>query len=287
MPSRIEFSKWQGLGNDYVIIAASSLDFNFGAGQAKMICDRHLGVGADGVLLWSGSGTGPFRLEIFNPDGSRAEMCGNGIRMLARHLYQTGQTQGAELAVRTDAGLIRPRVRDDGLVEVNMGRARLGGDGISGFDGEVGGEAVGQKLKVNGSEFEYTFVSMGNPHCVIETGEPGEVELEALGPAIEHHQLFPNRTNVEFMKVTGPQEVEMRVWERGVGETSACGTGACAVAVAAIRTRGVGSPVTVRLPGGELEIAVSPEMDVTMTGPAEEVYSGTMSEAFAKSIRES
>lgn len=287
MPSSIEFSKWQGLGNDYVIIAASSLDFILGPEQAKMICDRHLGVGADGVLLWSGSGADAFQLEIFNPDGSRAEMCGNGIRMLARHLHQTGRADSTEMLVETEAGLIRPKVRDDGLVEVNMGRARLGGDGISGFDGESGGgEAVGQKLEINGSEFEFTFVSMGNPHCIIETGDPGEVELESLGPAIERHQLFPNRTNVEFMKVTGPQEVEMRVWERGVGETSACGTGACAVAVAACRTRGVVSPVTVRLPGGKLEIAVSPEMEVTMTGPAEEIYSGTMSETFAKLIRE-
>ncbi|MEK7817703.1 MAG: diaminopimelate epimerase, partial [Actinomycetota bacterium] len=190
MPSRIEFSKWQGLGNDYVIIAVPNLDFTLGPAQARMICDRHLGIGADGVLLWSGSAADAFQLEIFNPDGSRAEMCGNGIRMLARHLHQTGRTDSAEMLVETEAGPIRPRVREDGLVEVNMGRARLGGDGIAGFDGEPGGgEAVGQKLEAGGSEFEYTFVSMGNPHCVIEAGEPGEVELDKLGPVIERHEL--------------------------------------------------------------------------------------------------
>lgn len=287
MPSKLEFSKWQGLGNDYIIVAAASLEFELTAPRVAVICDRHLGVGSDGMLVWGDSESADFRLDVYNPDGSRAEMCGNGIRMLARYLFDYGHIDHSTFAVDTDAGIIKPTVKPDGQVKVHMGTARLGGAGITGFEGiRAESEAMGQRLKAAGKEFEFTYVDMGNPHCVIETRSLEDVDLATVGPAIEHHELFPNRTNVEFMKVMGPVEVGMRVWERGVGETRACGTGACAVAVAAYRTKGIRSPMAVHLPGGDLQVEVDPEMSVVMTGPAQEVYSGTVSEDFIKRIRE-
>ncbi|MBK5224987.1 MAG: diaminopimelate epimerase [Thermoleophilia bacterium] len=282
-----EFSKWQGLGNDYIIVAVRDLAFEMTPARAAALCDRHWGIGADGILLWGGTEAAGFTLEIFNPDGSTAEMCGNGIRLLARCLVDHGFATEPTLAVNTGAGLIAPTVAPDGLVRVKMGVARLGGSGVVGYDGvRAESEAAGQKLEACGGEFEFTFVDMGNPHCVIETADLSAIDLEIVGPAIENHQLFPNRVNVEFMKVMGPSDVSMRVWERGVGETSACGTGACAVAVAAYRTRGVKSPMTVSLPGGELQVEVDPKLNVVMTGPAAEVYSGTLSEEFINRLKE-
>lgn len=282
-----EFSKWQGLGNDYIIVAVRGLAFEMTPARAAALCDRHWGIGADGILLWSGTEAAGFTLEIFNPDGSTAEMCGNGIRLLARYLVDHGLATEPTLTVNTSAGLIAPTVALDGLVRVKMGVARLGGSGIVGYDGvRAESEAAGQKLEACGREFEFTFVDMGNPHCVIETADLSAIDLEIVGPVIENHQLFPNRANVEFMKVMGPSDVSMRVWERGVGETSACGTGACAVAVAAYRTRGVKSPMTVSLPGGELQVEVDPKLNVVMTGPAAEVYSGTLSEEFINRLKE-
>ncbi|MHB8859707.1 MAG: diaminopimelate epimerase [Thermoleophilia bacterium] len=287
MTEPIEFSKWQGIGNDYVIIAVHGLAFLMTPARAAAICDRHFGIGSDGILLWSGTEASGFSLEIFNPDGSTAEMCGNGIRMLARYLVDRGVTSERTLAVTTGAGVIAPTVATDGMVTVRMGTARLDGHGVAAVESaQVTGAGPRAKLEAAGNEFEFTFIDMGNPHCVIETDDPEAVELGIFGPAIENHELFPNRTNVEFMKVLGESEVAMRVWERGVGETNACGTGACAVAVAAHLTHGAASPITVHLPGGDLVIEVGPGMEVIMTGSAEEVYSGIMSEQLIKRLKE-
>jgi len=287
MTPQIEFSKWQGIGNDYIIVAVNSLAFELTPSRAAAICDRHFGIGADGILLWSGTESSGFSLEIYNPDGSKAEMCGNGIRMLAKYLVERGFSTEPLLAVKTAAGMIAPRVTADGLVRVEMGTAKLGGSGIIGFSGaDAENEAVCKTLDACGRDFVFTFVDMGNPHCIIEVDDLTGIEIDLLGPAIENHELFPNRTNVEFMKVLGPSEVAMRVWERGVGETNACGTGACAVGVAAYRTRGVMSPITVHLPGGDLLVEVDLKMDVIMTGPAEEIYSGAMSEDLINRIKE-
>lgn len=285
MTTQLNFSKWHGLGNDYIIIASTELPFDMTPARAALICDRHFGIGSDGILLWSGTEAAGFRLDIFNPDGSKAEMCGNGIRMLARYLVLRGLVGEEPLSVDTDAGYIAPNVLSDGRVRVHMGRARLGGTGIVGFDGEAE-EAVSRKLTAADQEYEFTFVDMGNPHCVIETDSLEDINLDFVGDIIENHDLFPNRTNVEFMKMIGPSEIAMRVWERGVGETNACGTGACAVAVAASRVLGAESPVLVHLPGGDLVIEVDAALEVTMTGPAEEIYSGTMSEQFITQLKE-
>lgn len=287
MTPQVEFSKWQGIGNDYIIVAVNDLAFEMTPTRAAAICDRHLGIGSDGILLWSGTESSGFSIVIYNPDGSIAEMCGNGIRMLAKYLVDRGYATEPLLAVKTGAGMIAPSVAPDGQVRVRMGVARLGGSGIVGFAGvDAGSEAICKTLQACGREFEFTFVDMGNPHCVIEVDDLADIDLEHVGSAIENHELFPGRANVEFMKVLGPSEVAMRVWERGVGETNACGTGACAVAVAACRTHGAMSPITVHLPGGDLLVEVDLKMNVIMTGPAEEVYSGTMSEELINRIKE-
>ncbi len=288
MAPQAEFSKWQGLGNDYIIVATVELPFKLTPERSVAICDRHFGIGGDGILAWGPSRKADFKLEIHNPDGSCAEMCGNGIRMLARFLVDWGYAEGRrKLLIETDAGPMPVNVRRNGLITVNMGVARLGGPGIKGYAGVPGeSEAVGAWLEAGMNEYQFTFVDMGNPHCVIESDDLDNLDIRLLGPEIENHALFPNRTNVEFMNILGPSEVEMRVWERGVGETSACGTGACAVAVAAHRAREMDSPITVHLPGGDLVVDVDQEMNVVMSGPAEEIYSGTMSDDLVKRIKE-
>jgi diaminopimelate epimerase len=284
---QLEFSKWHGIGNDYIIIAADDLDFDLTPPRVQLICDRNYGIGADGILLWDSSEEALFRLDIFNPDGSSAEMCGNGIRMLASHLYESGESESTEFTVETDAGIITPHILKDHRVRVHMGKAKFGGPNIEGFEGVAGeSEAVNSELTVGGDIVQFTFVDMGNPHCIINAEDPGAIDLAKIGPAIERHEIFPNRTNVEFVNIENPSEMTMRVWERGVGETRACGTGACAVAVAASRTSGASSPMTVHLPGGDLEIEVSEDLEVYMTGPAEEIYIGEMSEAFIRQIEE-
>ncbi|MBE0429318.1 MAG: diaminopimelate epimerase [Thermoleophilia bacterium] len=283
---QVNFSKWHGIGNDYIIIAAQDLDFTMTPARARAICDRNFGIGADGILLWSGTESGRFRLDIFNPDGSVAEMCGNGIRMLASYLSKNGLAREETIAVETKAGIIASTVLVDGNVRVHMGQARLGGLHDNGYAGAGGGGETGRlMITAAGRELTTTFVDMGNPHCVIEVDDLENIDMQRLGPAIENHEIFPNRANVEFMQIMGPREVKMRVWERGVGETNACGTGACAVAVAAYRLRGAGSPTTVHLPGGDLLIEVEPGMDVYMTGSAEDIYTGAMSEDFVVKLK--
>lgn len=284
---RLEFSKWHGIGNDYIIIAAADLDFEMTPERVRLICDRHFGIGADGILLWDTAKDALFRLDVYNPDGSTAEMCGNGIRMLARHLYESGEAPGPEFTVETDAGIITPAILEDRRVRVHMGKAGFSGTGIRGGKDEAAqGGAVDRQLAAAGDLYEFTFVDMGNPHCVIAVDDPDTIDLDRIGPSIERHELFPDRANVEFIRMVNPAEVTMRVWERGVGETNACGTGACAVAVAAARSQGARSPMIVHLPGGDLEIEVSDDFEVHMTGPAEEIYIGEMSGSFIKRLEE-
>lgn len=289
MNQQADFSKWQGIGNDYVIVADADLPFDLTPERVAAICDRHYGIGADGILAWSDSPVAEFRLDIYNPDGSRAEMCGNGIRMLARHLHGRGLAGAATFSVDTDAGIVTPTVLPDGSVRVEMGQAALGGyhsDRGSSKEAEAASSVMPGELSAGGRDYSFTFVDMGNPHCVIAVDDLGLVDLAVEGPPIEEHELFPGRANVEFMRIEGPTELSMKVWERGAGETRACGTGACAVAVAAVGSGEVESPLTVHLPGGDLEIEVDSDFNVVMTGPAEEVYSGKMSEEFVNRIKE-
>jgi diaminopimelate epimerase len=267
----MRFAKWQGLGNHYLIVETAAWPLPITPARARRVCDPNFGVGGDGILEVDLSGPRP-RMIVWNPDGSPAESCGNGIRMLGRYLAERGLLP-ADGVVDTGAGPVAVRVLEDGRVAVRMGRARF----------PVGERR--ERLEVDGGAVEFAEVSMGNPHAVIEHPEPSEV-VRRLGPPIEVDARFPERTNVEFVRADGPAEITMRVWERGVGETMACGTGACAAAVAAVRLGGIESPVTVHLAGGDLVIAVDDDLEVTMTGPAEAIYEGELSPALVRALEE-
>jgi diaminopimelate epimerase len=281
----MRFSKWQGLGNDYIIADEADLPFDLDPRRCALLCDRHFGIGGDGILV-NCSPTGAIaeavaRMRIFNPDGSEPEMCGNGIRMFALYLREKGLVGEGEVVVETLAGAIRPRILTDGRVRVHMGTARHNSPAI---DSSLWGDhtdVVQKELEAAGSTYTFTFVDVGNPHCIIVSDDVPSVDLAHIGPLIENHPLFPRRANVEFIRSEDDGSVTMRVWERGVGETQACGTGATAVGVAAVRLGMAESPVTVHLPGGDLEIEVYDDGQAIMVGPAEQVYSGEASPALS------
>jgi diaminopimelate epimerase len=278
----MRFSKWQGLGNDYIVLHREELPWELTPQRAKLLCDRDFGIGSDGVLV-VGPQTGPdrYRLQIFNPDGSEAEMCGNGVRMVARKLRMEGSIAGDSVVLETGAGEIVPTLLDDLLVRVDMGTARFGGDKLASF----GGDAVAESINAAGRNFTFTFVDVGNPHCVIQSPWPLDlVPLHEVGPMLETHKYFPRRANVEFVVVVDEHSAKVRVWERGVGETLACGTGATATAVSLVRNGFCVSPVTVTLPGGELLVEVMDDWRVFMTGPAEEIYHGDCSGEFLRRL---
>ncbi len=265
----MDFEKWQGTGNHHIVVERERLDAPMTPERAIELCSAAFGVGADGVLEISFEGDTP-RMTVWNADGSNAESCGNGIRIVAAYLARDGRlpTDGIVL---TGGSRTRVRILGDGLVEVHMGSATL-----------PNGPAL-TELETDAGPVEALEVTIGNPHAVIDSDDPAAY-VRDVGPAVETHPHFPNRTNVEFVRGDGPSEVTMRVWERGVGETLSCGTGACATAVAAVIRTGAVSPVMVHVAGGTLTIAVADDLDVTMTGPVEHVYSGTLSPGFSAAL---
>ena len=282
----MQFSKWEGLGNDYLILEEESLPAPLTTRSIGILCHRHVGIGSDGILLRchpSGAVPGAVaRMRIFNPDGSEPEMCGNGIRQFARYLRARGLVSEDEFVVETLAGPIRPTLLVDGRVRVDMGVARFVSPAVEsallGMPAEQDVVSVPFTFGEGLEPLGITFVDVGNPHCIIPVADPEKVPLETLGPLIENHSLFPKRVNVEFIAPLSDGAVRMRVWERGVGETQACGTGATAVGAAAVRLGLVASPVVVRLNGGDLEIEVAAGGRVVMTGPAGEVFVGSMAQ---------
>nr|WP_258359486.1 diaminopimelate epimerase [Moorella sulfitireducens] len=267
-----------GLGNDFILVNA--LEENLPgdlAGLARQACNRRFGIGADGLILVLTSEVADIRMRIFNPDGSEPEMCGNGIRCFARYAYEAGLVREPEIRVETLAGIIKPRlILKDGKVagvRVDMGEPRLERELIP-MAGE-GSPVVDEPVPVDGITWRGTCVSMGNPHCVFFVANVAGAPVTEVGPAVENHPLFPRRTNVEFIEVMNRGELKMRVWERGAGETLACGTGACAAAVAGVLTGRSNREVTVHLAAGDLQIEWSQENNhVYMTGPAVEVFRG-------------
>jgi len=249
-------------------------------GLAREICNRHTGVGADGLVLILSSEQADVRMRIFNSDGSEAQMCGNAIRCVARYLYERGLVPKKKIKVDTLAGIIVPEIvlgansaeNKVSMVKVDMGKPMLERSDIPMLGPP--GKVVGEKLAVDGREIQVTAVSMGNPHCVIFVDDVDEFPLDQVGPAVERHPSFPERTNVEFVQVMNWKEVRMRVWERGAGETLACGTGACATTVAGVLNNLTGRTVTVHLKGGDLTIEWGGNGRVYMTGPAEEIFEG-------------
>jgi diaminopimelate epimerase len=275
----VRFEKWQALGNDYVIVEAADLTAPLTPPVVRALCDRHTGIGADGVLLLAPPDEPGYvaRLRIFNPDGSEAELSGNGAREAILYLRKRGWTDREQFSIQTVAGEIRPTILSETTCRVDMGRAKL-----RSRDFPSGGDDGAGEVQSGGRTWRFQHVSIGNPQCAIAVGSVEELEaldLAAIGPAIERSALFPNRTNVSwFAPLDEPGAIRARIFERGVGETTASGTGACGAAVAHV-LRGGDSPVTVRLDGGELEVDVGEDLHVDLTGWAVPVYAGELSDA--------
>jgi diaminopimelate epimerase len=267
----MRFEKWQALGNDYVVVEAAALPWELNPERIRRICAPHFGVGADGVLLLEPVEDPAYvaELRIFNPDGSEAELSGNGAREAVLYLRAAGWTDADTFSVVTKAGPVTPRIIDSRTVAMAIGRASSDGTGT---------------VASAGRDWSYRHVNVGNPQCVIAVGdEVEELDLAAIGPAIEGNtDLFPDRTNVSFTRVDGAT-VRARIFERGVGETLSSGTGAAGAAVAAF-LKGAPSPITVKLDGGELVVEITDELDVTLTGTAEPVYRGELSDELVRAL---
>ncbi|MDB9303475.1 diaminopimelate epimerase [Nodularia spumigena CS-591/12] len=277
----IEFTKYHGLGNDFILVdnRASSLPV-LTPEQAIQLCDRHFGIGADGVIFaLPGENDADYTMRIFNSDGSEPEMCGNGIRCLGRFIADLeGESRNKDsYQIHTLAGMITPQLMADGQVKVDMGLPRLLAGEIPTTLGTPDTKVINQPIEVAGNTWEVTCVSMGNPHCITFVSDVAAIPLETIGPQFEHHPAFPQRINTEFIQVVSRDYVKMRVWERGAGITLACGTGACASLVAGVLTGNCDRIATVELPGGPLQIEWS-EIDqrIYMTGPAQKVFTGQL-----------
>jgi diaminopimelate epimerase len=267
---KIPFTKMHGCGNDFVVVDCLERDWPDLGTIAKQLCHRRFGVGADQLLTIKPSDTADFKMEIYNADGGEVEMCGNGIRCFARYVHDHGLTKKTAIEVETLAGVVRPRLMGD-QVKVDMGRPILEGQMIP---VAATGRITDHPLRVGGEDYRVTCVSMGNPHCVLYVDDVDELRLEDIGPKFENHHFFPNRVNTEFVQVLEADEVRMRVWERGAGETWACGTGACAVTVAGVLAERTERKLALHLLGGTLKVEWASDDHVYMTGPAEEVFEG-------------
>jgi len=264
------FEKWQALGNDYVIVEEAALPFDLTAQRIAKLCAPHTGIGSDGILLVSEADEPGFvaRLRIFNPDGSEAELSGNGVREAVLYLRRHGWAQSDTFSIQTAAGEMRPTITGPSTCTMDMGRAKLVEEG---------------DLESAGHTFRYQALTIGNPQCAIAVQDPDALDLQAVGPPIERHERFPDRTNVSFYAEIQPGIIRARIFERGVGETMASGTGASGAAVA-YALKGGDSPVTVRLDGGELEVDVADDLHVNLTGWAVPVYRGELADEFIEEL---
>lgn len=275
----MKFTKMQGIGNDYVYVDCFHETVENPSELAVKLSDRHFGVGSDGVILIKPSETADCKMDMYNADGSRGKMCGNGIRCVGKYLYERGIVQKEILKIETLSGIktLRLDVHNGRVaaVEVNMGKPIRKADEIPVLFSKE--QVLDEPLTIGGREYRITCVSMGNPHCVVFVDDVDSVKLEEIGPLFEHHMMFPDRINTEFIQVLEKDELKMRVWERGSGETFACGTGACAAACAAAWNRMAGRRVKIHLKGGDLFIRWDEETDeIYMKGPAEFVFDGTV-----------
>lgn len=279
--------KSHALGNDYLVVDPSALDFTLTPEAIRRLCHRHLGAGSDGILALAPSSRADFGLRIYNPDGSEAEKSGNGLRIFARFLYDHGYIRQTRFTVETPGGIGAVELHLSGgrvtSLSVDVGRATFWSPEIP-----VAGpprEVVDEALEAGGQRLVITAVSVGNPHCVVFVPELDVAEMRRLGPLLETHPLFPNRTNVQFARVARRDRVEILIWERGAGETMASGTSASAVAAAAVRKGLADRALVVSSPGGDLRLEVGEDWGIRMTGPAAEVYAGTLSEDLVRALR--
>ena len=283
----MKFTKMHGIGNDYVYVNCFEETVEDPAAVARFVSDRHFGIGSDGLLLIKPSEAADCEMDMYNLDGSQGAMCGNGIRCVAKYAYDYGIVHKTQISVATRSGIkyLDLTVKDGKVsqVKVNMGAPILTASQIPVVSEKE--EVINEPLEVNGETYYITAVSMGNPHAIVYMTDVDHLDIEKIGPSFENHVAFPDRVNTEFVEVLDEHTVKMRVWERGSGETLACGTGACAVAVASILNERVDSdkPVTVKLLGGDLEIYWNRQENlVYMTGPATTVFDGEIDLSFLK-----
>ena len=273
----MKFTKMHGIGNDYVYVNCFREKVEDPNGVAKFVSDRHFGIGSDGLILIKPSETADFEMEMYNSDGTQGSMCGNGIRCVAKYVYDYGLTDKTKFSISTKGGIKYPELTVENgkvsMVKVNMGAPDLTPANIPVVSEKD--QVVNEPIEVDGVTYHMTAVSMGNPHTVVFIDDVKGFDIEKIGPKFEHHACFPDRVNTEFCRVIDEETVEMRVWERGSGETLACGTGACATAVACILNGLTKDKVTVKLLGGDLEIFWDREANlVYMNGPATTVFDG-------------
>lgn len=271
------FHKYQALGNDYLVIEPGELPAPLTPAQARWLCDRHYGIGADGVLFGPlPSGQADYRLRIFNPDGSEAEKSGNGLRIFARYLFDQGMSStSASAVIETPGGIVSTQVLESGKrVRVEMGQASFDSQliPVSGPPRQV----LQEPIDIAGREYLYCGVTLGNPHCVILCDEISPELAESAGPLLENDPRFPNRTNVQFVKVLDRQNIQIEIWERGAGYTLASGSSSCAAAASACCLKLCDSPVTVHMPGGELLVEIAADYSLTLTGAVEKVFEGIL-----------
>ena len=270
----VPFTKYHALGNDYIVLDPADADMALNAATVRRICDRHCGVGSDGILFGPGTvRSDPFSVRIFNPDGSEAEKSGNGLRIFSRSLFEKGLIDDQPFQILTAGGTVRSQVRDRGRrVSIEMGRVSFASGKIP-----VNGpsrQVLNESITVIDETLSFCAATIGNPHCIIREKEASAERALRLGPAIETHSLFPNRTNVQFMQVIDRGNIRIEIWERGAGYTLASGSSSCAAAAAAFKLGLCEPSVTVHMPGGKLKIELSPDFSVSMTGPVTRICSG-------------
>jgi diaminopimelate epimerase len=285
MLSRNQFVRSHGLGNDYLVMDPSVLSFTLTPETVRLICDRHTGVGSDGILIYQPPPSSDFEasLRIFNPDGSEAEKSGNGLRIFCKFAYEHGYTKKSEFGVNTAGGPVRAILHLEnsraGWITVEMGSATFDAAKIPvmGFTGEVVSKDLVVTAGAETKTLKVTCVSVGNPHCVVFLDNLDDLDIRVWGPALENHPSFPNRSNVQFAKPLNDKEVDIRIWERGAGYTMASGSSSCAVASACVKNGRTKGDLTIHMPGGDLSIKVDKSYRLTMRGPAAEVCVGVLS----------
>lgn len=288
---RNAFFKGHGLGNDYLVVDPGEADFDLTPGNVRRLCDRHLGVGSDGMLAPEPSGSADFGLRIWNPDGSEAEKSGNGLRIFARWLHATRRTRKTQFSVETRGGVVPVRLELDAAGDASRASLEMGHASFRPADLPCSlevEELVDVPIRAGHRSLRFTGVSVGNPHCVVfRPPEKGfsRSDLLALGPVLETHAVFPRFTNVQLVTDTGPNRLEVLVWERGAGETLASGSSACAAASAAVKRGVVESPVEVSMPGGVLHVEVDADFAITLSGPVEEVCRGQLADSWVRTLR--
>jgi diaminopimelate epimerase len=280
----VHFKKYHGLGNDYLVIDPNVQDFAMTEANIRLICNRNFGVGSDGILYGPTFENDVPALRIFNPDGSEAEKSGNGLRIFAKYLFEKKYVRSKSFKIRTLGGIVDVQVQDRtaNLIRINMGKVTFISDEIP-----VAGprrEVVDQALDINGTEYQVTCLSIGNPHCVIPMKEVNEETARALGPYVENHRMFPNRINLQIVRVIDRANIDIRIWERGAGYTLASGSSSCAAAAASHKLGFVDNDVTVHMPGGTLRIEIGDDGRIHMTGPVEGTFEGRFHSDLQKRI---